>query len=314
MNNLPEDFVRRLRDIVGDAALPSVLSSFNGQKVTTFRVNTLLSNRAAVLSNLQANSIVPAECNWLPGAFSVEHVLRKKLLESEPATSGHIYIQNLSSMIPVVELDPQPGENVLDLTAAPGSKTSQIAALMNNDGYLAAVESVRSRYFKMKANLERLGVTVVRPILKDGAAVSRHRPDYFDRVLLDAPCSSEGRFRTDDSETTRYWSLRKIREMRKKQLRLMKSAVGSLREGGILVYSTCSFAPEENESVVSWVLSKFPESLREQPLTLDCPNFTKPLAGWEGKEFQTVHSRRVLPDSMMDAFFVAKFRKLIPGS
>lgn len=310
MNTLPPDFLDRLPTIVSPAHTERVLASFNGPALTTFRVNTLLADEDTTIAALTANGIHPEGCQWLDNAWSVSDKERVNLLASKEFADGHIYVQNLSSMVPVIELDPQPGEDVLDLTAAPGSKTSQIAALMNNEGYLAAVESVRGRYFKLKANLDRLGVTMVRPILKDGASVSRHRPAFFDRVLLDAPCSSEGRFRADDPETTRYWSLRKINEMRKKQRRLIKSAFASLKPGGTLVYSTCSFAPEENEGVVSWLLKQNPDSALEMPLTSGCPNFVEPLSSWKGKELMCRDARRILPDETMSGFFVAKIQKM----
>lgn len=313
MNTLPPDFLDRLPGIVGEATVDRVLASFNDPKRTTFRVNTLLAEVAPTIDTLIGHGLHPTPCSWLENAWHVSSEERAHLLDSTAYENGYIYVQNLSSMVPVAELAPQPGENVLDLTAAPGSKTSQIAALMKNEGYLAAVESVRGRYFKLKANLDRLGVTMVRPFLKDGASVSRHRPDYFDRVLLDAPCSSEGRFRFDDPESTKYWSLRKINEMRKKQRRLIKSAFESLKPGGTLVYSTCSFAPEENEGVITWLLDRNPETAAEVPLTCNCPNYVEPLTSWKGKDLMSVHARRILPDDVMGGFFVAKIKKMSPA-
>jgi 16S rRNA C967 or C1407 C5-methylase (RsmB/RsmF family) len=182
---------------------------------------------------------------------------------------------------------------------------------MENRGELAAVELVRSRFFKLRANLQAQGATNVRTFLKDGETVWRHRPAYFDRVLLDAPCSTEGRFHTADPETHAYWSPRKIREMARKQHRLLFSAVQALRVGGVLVYATCAFAPEENEAVLDDTLGRFGAALHVEPLGLDLDNMVPPLPSWEGRTFAADLSaaRRVLPTPTMEGFFVAKLRK-----
>ncbi len=223
-----------------------------------------------------------------------------------------MYVQNLASMVPPLALAPEPGERILDLAAAPGSKTLQMAALMGNTGEIAAVEVVRDRFFRLHANAKAAGATSVRTFLQDGTRVDRYRPEHFDRVLLDAPCSTEGRFRADDAETTRYWSERKVREMQHKQERLLVSAVGALREGGVLVYSTCSLAPEENEAVLDRVLTHFEGALEAEPLPVAVPEFMPALDAWEGTAFTHAlpEARRLLPDGTFEAFFVARFRKV----
>ena len=152
-------------------------------------------------------------------------------MASDAFSEHRIYVQNLASMIPPLVLDAQPGERILDLGAAPGSKTLQLACLMRNTGEIAAVEIVKRRFYKLRANLEAQGATNVRPFLRDGATVWRHRPEHFDRVLLDAPCSTEGRFRTDDPATYAYWSPRKIKEMARKQRRLLHAFSRAMRAG-----------------------------------------------------------------------------------
>ena len=151
---------------------------------------------------------------------------RRALTETAACRAGRIYIQNPASMIPPLLLDPQPGEWILDLGAAPGSKTLQMAGMMVNRGKISAVESVRGRFFRLRANLEKHGATLVQTYLKDGIKVWRNCPEQFDRVLLDAACSAEGRFNVNRPSSYGYWSTKKIREMQRKQKRLLFSALG----------------------------------------------------------------------------------------
>lgn len=309
---LPDAFIDRLEQIVPPARLAGVMASFATPQATAFRVNTLRATPETVMAELAADGFRLHRVAWKLDACWVAPEERTRLLETAAYREQRLYVQNLASMIPVVVLDPQPGERVLDLAAAPGSKTLQIACQMRGVGELAAVEVVKSRYYKLRDNLTAQGASNVRTYLRDGISVWHHRPEYFDRVLLDAPCSTEGRFRTDVPETFAYWSLYKIKEMVHKQQRLLFSAVQCLRPGGALVYATCAFAPEENEGVVSRILDRFGEALQVEPIGLDLDNLQLPLAAWQGRRFhpRLVEARRVLPDARMEAFFICKVRKV----
>ena len=308
---LPDAFLERLRRIIPPDRYDDVLRTFAEPPATGFRVNTLRAATEAVVEELEALRLNLHRVDWNADAFWVAPDERARLLASDAYAGQRLYVQNLASMIPPLVLDPQPGERVLDLGAAPGSKTLQLACRMNNTGEIAAVEVVKRRFFKLRANLEAQGATNVRPFLRDGATVWRHRPEYFDRVLLDAPCSTEGRFRTDDPATYAYWSPRKIKEMARKQHRLLYSAAKSLRVGGVLVYSTCTFAPEENEAVLDKTLRKFGDALRLEPLDLGLENMQPALFEWQGKSFKhdLSFACRLLPTPTMEAFFVAKIRR-----
>ncbi len=315
---LPEAFLERLRRIVPPDRYAAVLRTFSAPQATGFRVNTLLAAPEALARELAAEGLRLHPVAWHAEAFWVAPEQRAALLASAACAGQRLYVQNLSSMIPPLVLGARPGERVLDLCAAPGSKTLQLACQMQNRGELAAVEVVRSRFFKLRDNLAAQGALgdardgAVRTFLQDGTKVWRYRPEHFDRVLLDAPCSTEGRFRVDEPATYAYWSLRKIREMARKQRRLLFSAVQSLRPGGVLVYSTCSFAPEENEAVLDKALRTFGEALRLEPIDLDLDNLLPPLSAWEGKAFRHDLSpaRRLLPTETMEGFFVATIRKV----
>ncbi|HEX9951268.1 MAG TPA: RsmB/NOP family class I SAM-dependent RNA methyltransferase [Rubricoccaceae bacterium] len=311
---LPDAFLARLARIVAPDDLPGVLATFTDPLWTSFRVCTLLAPEADVLARLGG---VPFEAvPGVPGAYAVRAEHRAALLASDVADEGLVYAQNASSQVPVHVLAPQPGERVLDLCAAPGSKTGQLAAVMQNAGEIVAVEKVRERFFRLRANVAGQGATCVRPRLGSGTAVAHTDPEAFDRVLLDAPCSTEGRFRTDTPATTAYWSPRKIKEMRAKQSRLLYAAVQATRPGGTLVYSTCTFAPEENEGALAKMLKTFGDRVEVVPVELpgDGPGGPPVRAGmaeWDGRAFPGAvrHARRVLPDGRFEAFFVARIVK-----
>ena len=310
--SLPPAFLDRLRAVVPPDRLEDVLASFGAPRAVGFRVNTLRAAPAAVVAELEAMGLHPQGAEGLAAGFWVPAEERAALLATDAHAAGRLYVQDLASQIPPLLLDPQPGERVLDLCAAPGSKTRQMACLMRDEGEIAAVERVRGRHYKLRANLAAQGATIVRTYHRDGTTAWRHRPEHFDRVLVDAPCSTEGRFRTDDPDTTRYWSPKKPKEMAGKQGRLLFSGIQALRPGGTLVYATCTFAPEENEGVLSRLLTRFEGGVETVPVELP-PVCTPqaPLAEWRRKPFApgVRHARRLLPNALMEGFFVAKLVK-----
>jgi len=313
---LPERFVERLRAVVPENRFEGVLATFGAPTAIGFRVNPLRGEGAETLAMLAAGGIEATPVGGVPGAYAVPAEQRAALLASRAHTEGRVYVQNVSSQLPALVLDPQPGERVLDLCAAPGSKTGQLAALMQNEGEVVAVEKVRPRFFRLRANIAAQGATNVRPVLASGTAFWHREPEAFDRVLLDAPCSTEGRFRADDAETTRYWSERKVKEMRQKQERLLFAAVQALRPGGTLVYSTCTFAPEENEGVLEKALRTFGDAVELVEVGLPetgpvADAAQEGLVAWGGRSYgpAVVRARRVLPDGLLEAFFVARLVK-----
>ena len=312
IHELPPAFGQRLQSIVPASRLAACWASFAQTPATVFRVNTLRSAAEATTTELQAQSFSLEALTWKKDAFRVPDAQRRALTETTAFADGRIYIQNPSSMVPPLVLDPQPGEEVLDLAAAPGGKTLQMAAMMDNTGRIGAVEAVRGRFFRLRDNIARAGAENVQTYLKDGAGVWRQCPERFDRVLLDAPCTGEGLFQVSDENSYAYWSEKKIGEMARKQRRLLQSAILCLRPGGTLVYSTCTFAPEENEAVLNRALKKFAGALEvaEIELQLDCMELG--LTSWQGKDFDPeLHkSRRIIPDGIMEGFFLCKLRKL----
>ena len=217
-------------------------------------------------------------------------------------------------MLPPLVLEPQPGETILDLTAAPGSKTTQMACLMKGEGRIVANDNNRIRFFKLKANVELQGAANVELSLRPGELFGRDFPESFDRILLDAPCSAEGRFNVREPASYKYWKLAKIKEMARKQKNLIISALRSLKAGGALVYSTCTFAPEENEAVLDWVIKKFSDrgkSLGIEKIILPLTNQIAGFVKWEGESFHPAvrDALRILPAPLVEGFFLARIRK-----
>lgn len=285
------------------------LQSFSNSKRTSFRVNTLLATIESVVAQLGEQQIPIRPISWLDSGFSVDATYREQLLATNLFNDASIYVQNPSSMLACVVLDPQPGELILDLAAAPGGKTTMIAAMMQNAGALSAVEPIKKRFFKLRDNLQRNGVTIAKTYMYDGRTIGGKTPNRFDRVLLDAPCSGESRFRSDDPDTYRFWSARKIREQSRKQVGLIKSAIRCLKPGGKLLYCTCSFAPEENELAVLKALKRFDDVELE---TIEIPTEVNShvLATWDETNFDRAVGLRILPDDLHDGFYLCGITKL----
>lgn len=308
---LPTAFIDRLKTIIPIQYQQMVFDSFHQIKPTSFRINTLKTNHDHVQNELMQLHIPFQTVNWYQDAYVVNNEHRTALLNSKNYQDGNIYIQSLSSMIPVIFLHPQSDEEILDLCAAPGSKTTQIAMHMQNQGRIAAVEKVKPRFFKLKQNLAQQGASCVQTYLKDGIIIGKLCPSRFDRVLLDAPCSSEGRFNAEDAKSYQFWSEKKIAEMARKQWQLLQSAFHALKPGGTLIYSTCTFAPEENEMILAKLLAKFPNTFSIEPISIPIENAQPGLTQWQDQILDPSLEKcvRILPNEIMDGFFVARLQK-----
>ncbi len=315
VRRLPDEFVERFRRLVPSSRVDALLNTFSITRPTTFRVNTLRAEPRAIREQLTEAGIRLQHVPWYDEAFIVLNADDRRVGELPAYESGAIYVQGLSSMLPPLVLQPQPGETVLDLTAAPGSKTSQLAALMQNRGTLIANDNNRVRLFKLHATVERQGATCVEVTGFYGETVWRRYGERFDRVLLDAPCSAEGRFSVHEPKSYHYWKPKKIQEMARKQKKLLYSAIHALKPGGTLVYSTCTFAPEENETVLDWALGKFGGAVELVPVELmsgrPMPPHMTGMGQWNGHAFHpSVRAAvRVLPSEMVEGFFIAKLVK-----
>lgn len=311
IKRLPAEFLERLRLLFPVNKFDDMANTFCLDRPTTFRVNTLKKEIPVIYETLTQAGFRLEKVSWCPGAFILRNRSLRDLQSTESYRQGEIYVQSLPSMVPPLVLAPEPGETVLDLTAAPGSKTTQMAVMMQGKGRLVANDNNKIRFFKLKANVEQQGAVQVELSMQFGESFGKKFPDTFDRVLLDAPCSAEGRFSTHEPSSYRFWKAQKIKEMCYKQKKLFAAAFQALKPGGRMVYSTCTFAPEENESVLNWALETFPGQLEIESFRLPFHNQREGLREWQGRVFhETVRKAvRIIPNQDMEGFFVARVSK-----
>ena len=275
------------------------------------RCNTLKISSDVLFSRLRKrwNVVKPFEKH--PEIMLVDQQLKPgELGNAIEHLLGYYYIQEVCSMMSVIALEPRPGERVLDVCASPGSKTTQIASTMNNTGTLIANDVKLDRLKILAANLERCGVMNYVAIRNDGVGLCQRLAENkfkFDKILLDAPCSGEGTLRSSP-KTFLMWNLKVVQKLSREQKKLIANAIKCLKVGGVLVYSTCTHAPEENEDVVNFALKNFPVSLEKVHLPLKCrPGVTS----WEGDMYsdEMVKCARIYPqDNDSEGFFVAKLK------
>jgi NOL1/NOP2/sun family putative RNA methylase len=259
MVSLPEAFLARMQELLKDE-YPDFLRSYEEEPWRGLRVNTL-KIRPEELKERVPFKLEPIP--WCPEAFYLER-------DAKPGkhvfhAAGLYYIQDPSAMSPVEALEPKPGETVLDLCAAPGGKTTQIAAKMQGQGLLVANEIDGDRVKVLTQNLERCGVPNAVVLNEHPARLAERFAGFFDRILVDAPCSGEGMFRKDD-DVMKRWSPRLVEKSAELQRDILEQTAGMLKPGGRLVYSTCTFNPQENEGIIQAFLEDHPEfELRPVP-------------------------------------------------
>ncbi len=258
---LPEAFLNRMKAQLGQE-YPAFLQSLERPRAVALRVNPL---KCHDLHLPFMGQPVP----WEPLGYYYDPEARPGLHPYHEA--GVYYLQEASAMAPVALLDPQPGEKVLDLCAAPGGKSTQIAGRMQGRGFLLCNEYVFNRAKILAQNIERLGIANAVVVNSAPERLSPQLPEFFDRILVDAPCSGEGMFRKEEAAIT-DWSQETVEMCARRQQGILQEAAKMLRPGGRLVYSTCTFAPEENEGVIRAFLAEHPDF---EPVDVEAPWFAK---------------------------------------
>ena len=300
----PQAFVERYSRFIPD--FDAFLDAMQRPLRRTFRVNTLKATRGQVLELLA--DLRPQPLPWCELGFSLDE--GEGLGKRIEHFIGLIYVQEAASMVPPLVLDPQPGERVLDIAAAPGSKTTEMSAMMQNTGIIISNDPSPTRVRGLLGNVDRAGCLNVAVCRMDGSSLGRAVAGTCDRVLVDAPCSSEGTIRKSAQVLDR-WSVAAIERFPSIQKRLISAGYLALRPGGVMVYSTCTVAPEENESVVAHLLARQPEA---EVLEAGLPGLAmRPgLREWERESFPEAvgRCRRILPqDNDTEPFFLALVRK-----
>ena len=303
---IPDDSgLHRYRDLICD--WESFAESLDSPPPASLRVRTRKIGPEELAHRLSEQGIASHPWEWDPGILVTKH-------ESVGATLEHwlgfYYVQELTQTVPVRVLEPQPGERVLDLCAAPGGKTTQIAERMGNRGMLIVNEPSGRRQPALLANMNRLEVVNAVVLARRGEEFPLGQT--FDRVLVDAPCSGEGTLRKDSSMLAGA-SPRAVERLAKLQKRLIARGFDLLRPGGRLVYSTCTFAPEENEAVVAELLRRR-EHARVEPIALELPHAAG-ICRWNGESLhESVRGTvRIYPHHLdSGGGYVASIRKAVP--
>ena len=302
-------FVERARNIWGvrPARAEELLSI---EHRSSLRINRLTELRVSeILLRIEESGIKISPIPWCPDAYHLESD-KSEVAASDLFQKGYVYLQNASSLAPPLALDPQVGDSVLDVCAAPGGKSAHIAALVGNRCELWLNDSSKPRLAKLAEVVEIFRVKIAGVTQYPGQYLTKHFDRQFDRILLDAQCSGEGMINLADPRALRFWSMSRIHKFSRLQEKMLTESFKLLRPGGTLVYSTCTLAPEEDEGPVDRLLRIFPEASLE-PISLEIPNACPGLNIWEDKKFSPAcaQAMRILPSTWMESFFLCKIRK-----
>lgn len=310
-------FLSRMASII-KVPKGTVSAMFKERTVTAIRLNSLVDTPENILKKLRHLNLQLKQVNWIENTYIVLNKDKSELGKLPEYAQGLYYIQNLSSMIPALLLKPNEHEKVLDMCAAPGSKTTQLGEYMKNKGRLVANDVDTWRVQKLKDVLYQFNVR--NAIIKnfDASIFGKQEAGAYDKILLDAPCSGEGLIYLSDSKSLRFWNIKKTKGLVKIQESLIRSAFNALKENGTLIYSTCTLEPEENEGIVTSLLKEYPNSRIEEIEFFNSKGFAdyekhikRGIQSWNEKTFHKDVSKtyRILPSSEMMGFYIAKIRK-----
>ena len=290
---IPEFFKEMLLKQYGENTTNQIIDGYSKKRLVTLRINTIKTNKEKIKQKLQETGIETEEVSWYKDCLIIKNVREEEIKKLDIYENGEIYLQSLSSMLPPIILEPKIGENILDMTAAPGGKTTQIAAMTENKSYITACEKNKIRAERLKYNLQKQGVKSVNVMLED----SRKLSDFFsfDKILLDAPCSGSGTMSIFDKS----FSKELIDRSSKIQEELLTKALKILKPGGEMVYSTCSILEQENEEVLRRVVQK--SGVEIVPI--------EPIDGIPTLPTSIDGVMCVCPTELYEGFFVAKIRK-----
>jgi len=305
-------FLERIRLMLGDET-EKYLKSLEREPFKSIRVNTLKIDVNELKERLAKKGwkieqpfdsfpqALRIKSNLFPGELgkAIEHQL------------GYYYAQELASMMPPIALAPEKQDIILDLCAAPGSKTTEIAMILENQGTIIANDIRPDRIIALTSNLERCGVSNTIVTRMNGIILCRKLAEkgfFFDKILVDATCSGEGIIRSDP-DAMKIWNVNMIKKYSSMQKRLLSEALSCLKPEGILVYSTCTHAPEENEEVIDFAIKKFNVRVQDMKLPLKT---RQGITEWKGRKFdeQVKRCARIWPqDNDTEGFFIAKMKK-----
>lgn len=295
---VPEFLLKRINNQYGNVLSEKIIKGFLTSRKSSFRVNTIKSSIEEVEQILKENHILFEKVSFFSLAYIIDFEEEKKIRGLSIYEEGKIYFQSLSSMLPPLYLNIDEKNHILDMAAAPGGKTTEMAALSNNKACITACELNPLRAEKLKYNIDKQGASKVTVMVSDARKLDEFF--RFDRILLDAPCSGSGTLSLSNEKSFVYFTEKLIEKSSKTQFLLLKKAINALKKGGILIYSTCSILKEENEEVLSRALKG--EKCHIEPITIK----------EEGLELlpSTIEGViTVMPNAKYEGFFLAKIIK-----
>ena len=300
MNSFPTFLVNKLITEYGENTYNQIINGYTKKRKVSIRVNTLKNSINKIKKGLDLNNIEYKEsCFWENGLI-IENVNEEAIRNLGFYENGEIYLQSLSSMLPPLILDPKENDDILDMTAAPGSKTTEMAIISNNKSHITACEINRVRFERLKYNLEKQGAKCVFAMQKD----ARQIDDFFafDKILLDAPCTGTGTISINDKNLNKIYTKELLAKSTKSQKALISKAIKVLKKGGELIYSTCSVLKEENEDIIDELL----KSNNNLELVKICLKNLEKLPQLPTSLEGTIC---IMPTEEYEGFFVAKLRK-----
>ena len=297
--NIPSFLIEMLEKQYGESITKKILEGYKAKNPVTFRVNTLKTDVREVKKILNDRGIAYEKVSYDPNALIIKTVRENVIKELDIYKNGEIYLQSLSSMLPPILLNPKEGTDILDMAAAPGGKTTQIAALTNNKANITACEINLVRVEKLKYNIEKQGATSTFIMQTDARRIDNLFS--FDQILLDAPCSGSGTLNLYNINMENNFTQKLINKSIASQKALLKKAINILKPGKEMIYSTCSILSCENEEIVSSVLSKN----KVEIVPIEFEGIEK-LPLLPSKIYGTIC---ICPTSLYEGFFVAKIKK-----
>lgn len=311
----PNEFLEKIQKIYTPEELEIIQNGFHSTKrKTSFRVNTLKSNAQEIEKVLEKHNIAFQKVAFLKNAYILENADESDLWDLEIYKNGKIYLQSISSQLPIDILDINDFDKILDITAAPGWKTSQAAALLKNTGEIIANDNNSIRIDKLTTTIKKQWCQNVEVIKTDARLIAEKYPQYegyFQHIIADLPCSAEWKFNINKEKSFAFWNPGVVKRNFKLQKEIIKSIIPMLANWGTLIYSTCTLSPEENEEIVHMILSCFPE-LELQDIPLEWKYFKKGLTSFNEKVYRKTLNKtlRILPSEETEWFYIAKFTKI----
>ena len=298
-HNIPEFLLELLLKQYGKNTTKSILKGYSNNRPITLRANTLKTSINYIKNTLNTLNISFKNVPWYTDALILENTSEEQIKNLDIYKEGFIYLQNLSSMIPPIILNPQENENILDMAAAPGGKTTQMLALSQNKAFITACEKNKIRAERLKYNINKQNANRVNVMTKD----SRNLDDFFsfDKILLDAPCSGSGTINLSNNNLEKIFTKDLINRSTKFQHQLLTKSVKLIKPGHEIIYSTCSILSVENENIVQ----DFINSNKLQIIPID------------KNVFPDIHflptsiagTLCIAPSELYEGFFVAKLKK-----